>query len=315
MKKYSQTDGKEKTLKLEKHKAVLLCITFLLVVTACVFSVLCMTETVLPFFRKNVCWLSWVICVLYIVSFVVSLRWLCKGKETLFKTVFSGIILLVSMLILLYLLLRTGFFSVIKSKKGLEEYLSKTGAWMPIFYVVLQFLQVVVLPIPSTVSTLAGVALFGPLQAFLYSFIGIMLGSLTAFFVGRNLGHKAVAWIVGRDTLKKWQTRLKGKDNFLLTLMFILPVFPDDILCFVAGLSSMSNAYFIVMLSISRVLSILTTCYSVQFIPFNTLWGAIVWGVFFAAVVVGFIIVYKYSNQIQGWLNRQKQKFQKKKNK
>lgn len=313
MKKCLQNDNLEKTYMRNKKDVVLVGLTFLLIITACVFSVLCLAEVPLPFFRRFFTLFSWIACLMLTLFFLVCMRCIYKGKETLFKTMFSGIILLAFSLILLYLLLKTGFFHVIKSKTSLEEYLSKTGVWMPIFYVVLQFLQVVVLPIPSTVSTLAGVALFGAFWAFIYSFIGILVGSLTAFFIGRKLGYKAVSWIVGEESLQKWQNKLRGKDNFLLTMMFLLPVFPDDVLCFVAGLSSMSNAYFISMLAISRLLSIATTCYSIQFIPLNTAWGLAVWGAFFLIVIIGFILIYKYSNQIQARLRKFKSSIQAKK--
>ena len=43
--------------------------------------------------------------------------------------------------------------------------------------------------------------------------------------------------------------------------MFLLPLFPDDILCFVTGLSTMSWRYFIVMQLIARAISVVTTSY------------------------------------------------------
>ena len=109
------------------------------------------------------------------------------------------------------------------------------------------------MPIPSVVSTLAGVALFGAFKTIVYSLIGIILGSITAFFIGRKLGNKAVSWMIGQEELNKWQKRLKGKDNFILTVMFLLPMFHDDVLCFIAGLSSLSNKYFFIMIVLSRM--------------------------------------------------------------
>lgn len=175
---------------------------------------------------------------------------------------------------------------------------------MPVFYILLQYLQVVLLPIPGFVSTAAGVALFGPFYTFLYSFIGVTLGSLTAFYIGRKFGNKAVAWMIGEDVLKKWMKKVKGKDNFILTAMFFLPIFPDDVLCFIAGLSSMTTKYFVWMIIVSRLLAILTTCYSVNFIPFNTWWGISVWIGLILFIVVLFIALYKNLDKIQGKFER-----------
>lgn len=197
----------------------------------------------------------------------------CSWSDAAYRTMLGGAGLAAVLLSGFAILQRTGFLELVKDETRFEEYLRTSGRWMPFLYVLLQFLQVVVLPIPGFVSTIAGVALFGPFFACLYSLIGIIAGSFTAFFIGRKFGAKAVGWMVGVETMEKWQKRLKGKDNFILTAMFLLPVFPDDVLCFVAGLSSMSNAYFSVMIVCSRVLSVVCTCYFALWIPITEPWG------------------------------------------
>ena len=157
-------------------------------------------------------------------------------------------------------------------------------------------------------STLVGVALFGAFWAMVYSLIGILLGSMAAFFIGRKFGHKAVAWMVGEDALIKWQKKLKGKDDFLLTLAFILPLFPDDVLCFLAGLSTMSTGYFLVVILISRAIGIALTCYSVDFIPLNTWWGITLWVAFLIVIVAVLIFVYRNIDKIQAKIKKLRKK-------
>lgn len=258
--------------------------------------------------------LLWAVLLGFIVSalFVCTAWFVLTRKETLTKTLLSLDILLLFSMILLFVLQKTGFFSVIHDAELFRRYLERAGVWMPLLYIFFQYLQVVVLPIPSLVSTLAGVALFGAFKTVIFSFIGILLGSYTAFFIGRKLGNKAVSWMVGEDSLKKWQRKLKGKDNLFLTTMFLLPLFPDDILCFLAGLSSMSIGYFTGMILVSRFLAITTTCYSINFIPFNTWWGITIWIVLAIVVIFLFIYIYKNMNKIQdkitAFKNRKKDK-------
>ena len=147
-------------------------------------------------------------------------------------------------------------------------------------------------------------ALFGPTKAFLCSLVGVILGSITAFLIGRKVGYKAVAWIVGKEDLDKWLKKMKGKDNFILTAMFVLPLFPDDILCFIAGLSSMSWQYFVAMTVIARALGIAGTCYSLNFIPFNTWWGILIWIVLFALVIAAFVLLYKRMDAVSAWFSK-----------
>lgn len=285
---------------------------FAFTVACIVFGILCIDGATIAFVQNfntlfTVLWvlLSCILCGICI--------WLViAAKDTWVKTFISVYVLLLFCLVLIFIFQRTGFFEVINSSEKLQSYLEKAGAWMPIAYIVLQYLQVILLPIPSVVSTVAGVALFGPFKTMLFSLLGILPASVTAFFIGRKLGNKAVSWIVGEETLNKWQNKLKGKDNLLLTIMFVLPMFPDDVLCFIAGLSSMSTKYFLIMILISRVLAIAGTCYSFEFIPLNTWWGLLIWGIFIVAIVAAFILVYKNMDRLQTWLTRMKKRRKKK---
>lgn len=274
-----------------------------------VFAYLCLSYYKEGFIAENFLLLTILsACLIFLVG-ATAIVFLFLGEkrplfDTLFKTILSGYFLVAIVLTVFFIMQKTGFLELIQDPVRYKEYLETSGKWMAVVYIVLQFLQVVVLPIPSFVSTVAGVALFEPLLAALYSLIGIILGSLTAFFIGRLLGEKAAAWLVGKETLEKWQEKLKGKDNLVLTAMFLLPIFPDDVLCFVAGLSSMPTSYFIVMIFISRVIGVFTTCYSVGFIPFDTWWGILIWVTIAAVVVLAFLFLYKNVDKINGWIEK-----------
>ena len=297
-----------------KNSGVLpLILTFLtLTIASIVFAILCIYGTKIAFLASNPLLFSLLASGLLTAFCVLSIWFVVSGKEVWYKGALSAFILALFALVVLFILQQTGFFSVIQNENSLQEYLASKGAWMPVVYTVLQYLQVVILPIPSVVSTVAGVALFGPFQTMIYSLIGVLLGSFTGFFIGRKLGNKAVSWMIGEDTMNKWQNKIKGKDYLLLTLMFILPVFPDDVLCFVAGLSTMTWGYFSVMIVVSRILQISVTCYSIDLIPFTTWWGLLIWIVFFAILLVGFLIVYKNIDGIQAWISKRFKKNKKK---
>ena len=83
--------------------------------------------------------------------------------------------------------------------------------------------------------------------------------------------------------------------------MFLFPFFPDDVLCFVAGLSTISTTYFIIMIVICRIISITTTAYSINgsIIPYNTWWGITLWAVIFIVTVILAYLIYKYGDKIE----------------
>ena len=282
-----------------------LIITFLGLAIACVvFAILCIYGTRIAFLARNPFLFSLLASGLLLAFCLLSVWFVVRNKEIWYKSALSAFVFVLFALVVLFILQQTGFFEVIQDESSLQNYLASKGAWMPVIYTVLQYLQVIILPIPSVVSTIAGVALFGPFQTMIYSLIGVLLGSFTGFFIGKKFGNKAVAWMIGEETMRKWQRKIKGKDYLLLTMMFILPVFPDDVLCFVAGLSTMTWGYFSVMIVISRILQISVTCYSLDFIPFTTWWGLLIWGIFFTVLLFLFFIVSKNMDGIEKWVSQ-----------
>ncbi len=307
-------NGKGK--KEKKRNSPLFCalFSFIVATVCCVLAVLCIKGISLRFWERHGWWIILTVSLFFAAYYAFSIVCILKEKGVWFRLLVSGYVLLVFALTVWFILQKTGFFKVVGNSARLEEYLKKSGAWMPFLYILLQYLQVVLLPIPGFVSTAAGVALFGPFIAMLCSFIGVLLGSLTAFWIGRKLGFKAVEWMVGEDQLDKWLKKAKGKDNLVLTVMFVLPLFPDDILCFVAGLSSMSWQYFTVIVLLARAVGIAGTCYSVNFIPFNTWWGISIWIGIVALVVVACVLLYKNMDRLNGWFQKKFRRKPKKKN-
>lgn len=238
----------------------------------------------------------------YIVFYVLNL-------QAVHRLILCTLVCLDVVALIFFIISATGIISKLTSIDALRDYIASFGATAVLIFILFQFLQVVVLPIPGSVSVGVGVALFGPLRCSLFSFIGIFTGSVVAFAIGRVVGYKAVCWIVGKEDLDKWLEKVKGKDYLLLSIMFLLPLFPDDILCFVAGLSSITWTYFLIMIAVTRLISVFTTSFSLQLIPFNTWWGILIWVLLAAAVVAAFWLVWKYSDKIDGFL---KSKFKRK---
>lgn len=280
-------------------------------VLTCIFLILCILQFQAGFIYKHAIGILSTSVILSILLYVTMVVTFFFHIDAVHKSIFTLFVCAVIGLIGLYIMQKTGFYDTINSQEKLTAWIKTFGAWPPIIYTFIQFLQVCVLPIPSTVTIGIGVYLFGVWWTMLYSFIGIMLGSIVAFYIGKLLGYKVVAWIVGKDDLDKWLKKLKGKDKVVLTGMFLLPLFPDDILCFVAGLTKMSSTFFIVMQVVSRAIAIVLSCLALKglIIPFNTWWGILLWGIIFVGVIIAMIYLWKYAEQIETWINN---KFSKK---
>ena len=223
-------------------------------------------------------------------------------RQALYRLITCALIFLDIGAVVFFAVCATGIITKMNSIQGLRDYIAQFGNMAVFLFILFCFLQVVILPVPGSIAVAAGVALFGPLKCAIYSFIGIVIGSIVAFAIGRWIGYKAVKWIVGQETLDKWLQKLKGKDYLILSIMFLLPMFPDDVLCFVAGLSSMTWLYFLIMITLTRALSSVATAYSIGLIPFNTWWGILIWLTITAVVVGSFWLVWKYSDRIDAFI-------------
>ena len=256
----------------------------------------------LPFIAKNFNTLIIISSGVLIALILAYVVFFILNKQAIYRLIFCTLICLCIIGAVFFTICATGVINKIDSIESLRNYIADFGNMAVFLYILFCFLQVIILPIPGSVTVAAGVALFGPLRCSIFSFIGITLGSVTAFTIGKLIGDKAVQWIVGEDTLKKWLEKLKGKDYLILSIMFLLPLFPDDVLCFVAGLSSMTWPYFLVMIAITRATSVLATSYSFGLIPFTTWWGILVWIIIGALIALAFWLVCKYSSKIDSFI-------------
>lgn len=106
-------------------------------------------------------------------------------------------------------------------------------------FIAVQFLQILVAPIPGqAVGVLAG-ALFGPWLGLVYSMAGAVLGFTTVFVLAKLLGRPFVEKFVKKQDLDKFDKLTKKAGPLVLFLVFLLPGFPDDAICYIAGLSDL----------------------------------------------------------------------------
>ncbi len=241
-----------------------------------------------------------VVCLISLFS-MFALTNIRRAESIIYKISILSVFALFCVLLMIYLLNKSGLINELSSFSALKTYINKFGAYSIIIYVLIQFLQVVVLPLPSVLVIGVGVFLFGPIKAIVLSGIGIILGSIVAFFIGRYLGCRVVKWIIGEKALNKILNLIKGKDRFLITFMLLFPFFPDDAICFVAGITKMSSLYFIVMIIVVRLITISFSSFSMNnsLIPFNTWWGISLWGVLFLTTILLTILIYRNANKIE----------------
>ena len=150
---------------------------------------------------------------------------------------------------------RSGIFS---SREAMEAFLEPFGPGAPVMFILIQIIQVVIPILPGGISCLGGVVLFGPVWGFIYNYAGICVGSLLAFLLARQYGRPLVESMVSRSACEKygrWLDNGKKFDRFFAAAIFF-PVAPDDLLCYLAGLTKMSVKKFTAIIVLGKPASI-----------------------------------------------------------
>ena len=143
----------------------------------------------------------------------------------------------------------SSFFS---NQERIRDFVESYGALAPIAFVIIQILQVVLTPISHYVVGLAGGFIFGTWYGFILNYIGRVIGTLIAFYLGRNFGRKIIKHLVKQENVAKYD-KLFEKGKLILFLMYFLPIFPDDELSYLAGFSSMKARVFIPIILLGHI--------------------------------------------------------------
>ena len=230
------------------------------------------------------------------------------------RGIISIVVLFFSLVVLFYVFKRIGLMEL--SQEEIKIFLQQKGALAPLLFILITFLQVTFIPIPSTITVLVGNYLFGFWVSYLYSFIGMMFGSMLAFHLGRWFGKKFIYWLVSdKELVDKYLYKIKNKGNVLLFFMFIFPFFPDDLLCSVAGVLPISSFSFFIMQVVTRGVTILTTLFMLSGdiipftgwgIPFNICLTLILMSIFYICFKNAELISFKFSEIINKFKRKKK---------
>ncbi len=164
--------------------------------------------------------------------------------------------------ILLPLVIAIGFFLVFHfdlhalflNKDRFQEYLSAFGPYSIFVFILVQVLQVLISPLPGDVTGLIGGYLYGATMGTLYSTIGLVIGSVVAFYLARFLGLPFVERFVRPSVIRKYDHFLEHRGLFISFVLFLIPGFPKDTLCYILGLSHMKTGNFLVISTCGRLL-------------------------------------------------------------
>ncbi len=145
------------------------------------------------------------------------------------------------------------FFSILGNPDRAREMIESYGAWSPVIFILAQVAQVFFAPIPGQITGVAGGYLFGTFWGTVYTMIGSAIGFTGVFLLSRKLGRPFVEHFVSPSVLTRFDYLAEKNGILALFVIFLLPTFPDDMICFIAGLSRLKIRTLILISLIGRL--------------------------------------------------------------
>lgn len=151
------------------------------------------------------------------------------------------------------------------SVEAFQVYMESFGIAAPLVLIIFQALQVVVPVLPGYLGCAAGAVAFGTMTGFWCNYIGISVGSIIAYFLARKYGIDIVLAMFPKKQYDKWSRRIEKSRSYdvFLFIATLLPLFPDDFLCYFSGLIKMDKKKFIWIIILGKPWCILA--YSIAF--------------------------------------------------
>ncbi|MFE4145182.1 TVP38/TMEM64 family protein [Peribacillus sp. YIM B13472] len=110
----------------------------------------------------------------------------------------------------------------------------------------------------------AGSAVFGSFTATYLSFFGTISGIAVMFFIARIGGQRLTLRLVKEKHLQSYQKYMQKNETAILFLLFVIPILPDEIICLGSGIGGVSFSRFILIASLSKLMTASSLSYSVE---------------------------------------------------
>jgi uncharacterized membrane protein YdjX (TVP38/TMEM64 family) len=188
-----------------------------------------------------------------------------------------------------------------QGREQLRKYVESWGTAAPAIFMLLQALQVVIAPIPGELTGAVGGFIFGVEPNVIYSTVGLSVGSAIAFLASRVVGLPLVRLVVPCHILERFHFLVDQRGTVIALILFTLPGFPKDILCFILGLSPMGFLTFLWVCTVGRIPGTVMLSFSGSAM-YDQDWSLLILvAVICAAVIAAFFLM---RDRIELWLKK-----------
>ncbi len=134
---------------------------------------------------------------------------------------------------------------IIQDQEAVSTFLQGYGSLGPIILFVLLIAQVFVAIIPGHALMVTAGYVYGTLGLFV-TLTSTILGSQIAFLIARKYGRSLIYRLASPEIINRWDKVAKYQGILFYFFSFVLPIFPSDLMCYVAGLCTISPKRFFI---------------------------------------------------------------------
>jgi uncharacterized membrane protein YdjX (TVP38/TMEM64 family) len=157
-------------------------------------------------------------------------------------------ILIVTVLLSLLVIYRqplADFLNIITDQQAVSAYLQSYGSLGPILLFILLVAQVFVAVIPGHALMVTAGYVYGSVGLCVV-IASTVVGSQIAFIIARRYGRELIYKIASPEIMKRWDGIARHQGILFYFFSFVLPIFPSDLMCYVAGLSTIPGRRFLI---------------------------------------------------------------------
>jgi len=228
-----------------------------------------------------------------------------KEKRSLIVNIVS-ILILVGLMAAVAIWLWPWFASLAtaEGREAFKEYILSQGFVGWLILLGIQVLQVIIAVIPGEpVEVMAGVVA-GTWGGLAVCLAGVAIGSCIVFLATRLLGYPLVTAFVSEEKLSKLKFLQDAKKlDMLVFLLFFIPGTPKDWLTYFVGLTKMRLSRFLVIATLARIPSIITSTYAGASLIEGDLVRTVI--IFLITGTIGIAGILA-NNKIMAWMERRK---------
>lgn len=136
----------------------------------------------------------------------------------------------------------------------IKNYVTSFGALGFAVFIFFEVIQVIIALIPGDIFHVSAGFIYGMPNGFILAYIGEMIGAIIAFSLAKFFGADIVKKFVPEEQIIKMKDLINSvKGTAGILILCLIPLIPKDILIYVAGITPVKPARFLIVFLLCRI--------------------------------------------------------------